>query len=83
MSPDAHHNDTSAPDAETKHIEETVHQLILMRETGPKSAKWHRARVQAIWRLQRMIDQRRSQHAEQRDQTEAQNDHAGGAIDDA
>lgn len=34
-----------------------VRQLILLRETGPKSAAWHRARVQLIWRLHRQIEQ--------------------------
>ena len=28
-----------------------VRQLILLRETGPKSARWHAARTQLIWRL--------------------------------
>ena len=28
-----------------------VRQLILMRETGPKSAAWHAARTRLIWRL--------------------------------
>jgi plasmid stabilization system protein ParE len=26
-------------------------QLILMRETGPKRAAWHQARMRMIWRL--------------------------------
>jgi hypothetical protein len=34
-----------------------VRKLILLRETGPKSAAWHRARMQLIWRLHRQIDQ--------------------------
>ena len=32
-----------------------IRKLILMKETGPKSATWHRARVQTIWRLQRKL----------------------------
>jgi len=28
-----------------------VRQLILMRETGPKSRAWHAARLQLIWQL--------------------------------
>lgn len=75
MSHDARRGE-SARDAETQHIEATLHQLILMRETGPKSAAWHRARVQMLWRLQRAIDQRRLQQAEQRDQSEAEHDRA-------
>ena len=28
-----------------------LRQLILLRETGPKSAAWHAARTNLIWRL--------------------------------
>lgn len=28
-----------------------VQQLILLRETGPKSVAWHRARMSLMWRL--------------------------------
>ena len=28
-----------------------LRQLILLRETGPKSVAWHAARVNLIWRL--------------------------------
>ena len=35
------------------HLRSQIRKLVLMRETGPKSAAWHRARVQTIWRLQR------------------------------
>lgn len=43
-------------DAEAKHLRDTVRQLVLMKETGPKSAAWHRARVQMIWRLHRQLE---------------------------
>jgi hypothetical protein len=46
-----------APDTEAKRLQDTVRQLVLIKETGPKSAAWHRARVQMIWRLHRMLDQ--------------------------
>lgn len=42
-------------DAEANRLEDTVRQLVLMKETGPKSAAWHRARVGLIWRLQRRL----------------------------
>ncbi len=32
-----------------------IRQLVLMKETGPKSAAWHRARVGTIWRLHRQL----------------------------
>ncbi|MEN9938359.1 MAG: hypothetical protein RLZZ387_4938 [Chloroflexota bacterium] len=32
-------------------IIDRTRQLILMRETGPKSRAWHAARVRMIWRL--------------------------------
>ena len=42
-----------------------IRKLILMKETGPKSAAWHRARVQTIWRLQRKLATITSSTAEQ------------------
>ena len=32
-------------------IRSQIQQLILLRETGPKSAAWHAARAKLIWRL--------------------------------
>jgi hypothetical protein len=49
-----------------------VRQLILLRETGPKSAAWHAARAQLIWRLQDEI-----KLAEQRDLGEQQTTEPG------
>jgi hypothetical protein len=37
-----------------------LRRVVLLKETGPKSAAWHRARVQTIWRLHRLLDQARS-----------------------
>ncbi|HEY0733634.1 MAG TPA: hypothetical protein VGD69_01910 [Herpetosiphonaceae bacterium] len=50
--------DLPAPDTEAKRLQDTVRQLVLMKETGPKSAAWHRARVQMIWRLHRRLERR-------------------------
>jgi hypothetical protein len=38
-------------------IVERTRQLILMRETGPKSRAWHAARVRMIWRLHDELEQ--------------------------
>jgi hypothetical protein len=32
-------------------LNDRLRQLILMRETGPKSRVWHAARTRLIWRL--------------------------------
>jgi hypothetical protein len=45
----------STPSVQTERLHHLAHQLILMRETGPKSAAWHRARTRMLWRLQRQI----------------------------
>jgi hypothetical protein len=42
---------SEAPPTPAPPHRDTVRKLILMRETGPKSQAWHRARVQLIWRL--------------------------------
>jgi hypothetical protein len=34
-----------------------LRRVVLLKETGPKSAAWHRARVRTIWRLHRLIAQ--------------------------
>ena len=36
-------------------LEAHIQALILMKETGPKSAAWHRARVRTLWRLQHEV----------------------------
>lgn len=41
----------SDSDERRQRIVERTRQLILMRETGPKSRAWHAARVRLIWRL--------------------------------
>lgn len=33
----------------------TLQRIVLLRETGPKSAAWHRARVKTMWRLQQQL----------------------------
>lgn len=57
MSPDTNH-DKLMPDAEAQRLQDAVRRLVLMKETGPKSAAWHCARVRTIWRLQRALEQR-------------------------
>jgi hypothetical protein len=37
-------------------IRDRLHKVVLMRETGPKSGAWQRARVRAIWRLHALLD---------------------------
>jgi hypothetical protein len=34
-----------------------LRRVVLLKETGPKSAAWHRARVRTIWRLHRLLDE--------------------------
>ncbi|HEY0606402.1 MAG TPA: hypothetical protein VGD58_25990 [Herpetosiphonaceae bacterium] len=77
--------DLPALDAEAKRLQDTVRQLVLMKETGPKSAAWHRARVQMIWRLHRRLERRAAgsdespgslDQAEQRQQPKSEDDRA-------
>lgn len=41
----------------TEQINDTLRRVVLLRETGPKSSAWHRARVKTIWRLHAMLEQ--------------------------
>ena len=38
-------------DKQRDRLHARLRQLILMRETGPKRAAWHEARMRLIWRL--------------------------------
>jgi uncharacterized coiled-coil DUF342 family protein len=40
-----------------KRLNTALRRVVLLRETGPKSAAWHRARVQTIWRLHKQLEQ--------------------------
>ncbi|HWQ15027.1 MAG TPA: hypothetical protein VNL77_19675 [Roseiflexaceae bacterium] len=44
-------------DEKKQRIRDRTRQLILMRETGPKSRAWHAARVRLIWRLHEELRQ--------------------------
>lgn len=72
----SHDEDRAQPglDAKTTRIEEAVRRLVLMKETGPKSAAWHRARVRTIWRLHRALEQRADRETDQRCDPAANND---------
>lgn len=37
-------------------LRRSLRRVVLLRETGPKSAAWHRARVATIWRLHRLLE---------------------------
>jgi uncharacterized coiled-coil DUF342 family protein len=42
--------------SDSERLRSQIRKLVLMKETGPKSAAWHRARVQTIWRLHRQLE---------------------------
>jgi hypothetical protein len=48
-----------------KQLHARLRQLILMRETGPKRAAWHEARMRLIWRLHDELRQAAETEAEQ------------------
>lgn len=57
-----HNQPHDQPEEETtERLNGLLRQVILLRETGPKSAAWHRARKQAMWRLHALIDSRQQQ----------------------
>ncbi len=53
------------PEERKNRLRERTRQLILMRETGPKRAAWHAARMRLIWRLHDELN-----HAEAASETE-------------
>ena len=54
--PDHPTRERDADSAESERLREHIRKLVLMKETGPKSAAWHRARVRTIWRLHRQVE---------------------------
>jgi predicted cupin superfamily sugar epimerase len=38
-----------------------LQKVVLLRETGPKSAAWHRARIQTIWHIHALMDKLKNQ----------------------
>jgi hypothetical protein len=46
-------------------LTQSLRRVVLLRETGPKSAAWHRARAQTIWRLHRLIEEQQEAQAEE------------------
>jgi hypothetical protein len=51
----AHPAHTPVIAARIARLQAQAQSLILMKETGPKSAAWHRARVRTLWCLQQQI----------------------------
>lgn len=47
------------PQTRTERLNASLRRVVLLRETGPKSALWQRARVQTIWRLHTLLDSSR------------------------
>jgi len=61
-------DDEPTPLSRYQRLRARLRQLILMRETGPKSAAWHRARTNMIWRLHREMDETSPTSDERREQ---------------
>jgi uncharacterized coiled-coil DUF342 family protein len=39
-----------------------LQRIVLLRETGPKSAAWQRARIKTMWRLRQQLTADTKQH---------------------
>jgi hypothetical protein len=63
-------------DSRRGRLTQSLRRVVLLRETGPKSAAWHRARAQTIWRLHRMLEQQPAETTEESDDTRRET--AGG-----
>jgi hypothetical protein len=51
------HDEHAKSETRGSRLNSALRRVVLLRETGPKSAAWHRARVATIWRLHRLIEQ--------------------------
>jgi hypothetical protein len=50
-------SDQDKTETRAARLDSSLRRVVLLRETGPKSAAWHRARVRTIWRLHRLLEQ--------------------------
>jgi hypothetical protein len=50
-------------DSRRGRLTQSLRRVVLLRETGPKSAAWHRARAETIWRLHRMLERQQADDA--------------------
>jgi hypothetical protein len=58
---------TDQPNERRTRLHRSLQKVILLRETGPKRAAWHRARLSTIWRLHRLIETVESDTGEEPD----------------
>ena len=49
----------SPPETRDERLNLALRRVVLLRETGPKSAAWQRARVVTLWRLHRLLEAER------------------------
>ncbi len=49
-------------DQQANAIRIALQRIVLLRETGPKSAAWQRARIKTMWRLQQQLTADTKQH---------------------
>lgn len=54
-----HQSEETEPTVTTR-LRESLRRVVLLRETGPKNAAWHRARVETIWRLHTLLAAQRA-----------------------
>jgi hypothetical protein len=55
MSDDPHPPPQAADETQAERLRTALRRVVLLKETGPKSAAWHRARVRTIWHLHELI----------------------------
>jgi len=60
---------SDSDDSRRGRLTQSLRTVVLLRETGPKSAAWHRARAQTIWRLHRMLERQAAEATEESDET--------------
>jgi hypothetical protein len=54
---------SDSDDSRRGRLTQSLRRVVLLRETGPKSAAWHRARAQTIWRLHGLLERQAAEDA--------------------
>jgi hypothetical protein len=69
MLDDERHSEANVASNAQQRLRDQIRKLVLMKETGPKSAAWHRARVDTIWRLHQQLSQTEIVHPKDHQQS--------------
>lgn len=74
MSDEQHRPPSGADTTQADRLRDALRRVVLLKETGPKSAAWHRARVRTIWHLHALMEREQSAAGRREDEATTDSD---------